>query len=98
MKHTTPLWLLSPHAVSIACFAAAFAWISYVGTNRTEPDLYLGIVGFVALGVALPTTIAGTVIVVRHGIGRHWPWLLAHLAALVLALAIAFGWIGAHLV
>jgi hypothetical protein len=98
MKHATQLWLLSPHAVSVACFAVAFAWISYVGTNRTEPDLYLGIVGFVALGVALPTTIAGIVIVIRHGIGQHWPWLLAHLAALVLALAIAFGWIGAHLV
>jgi hypothetical protein len=98
MKHAKQLWLLSPHAVSIACFAVAFAWISYVGTNRTEPDLYLGIVGFVALGVALPTTIAGIVIVIRHGIGQHWPWLLAHLAALVLALAIAFGWIGAHLV
>ena len=98
MKHTTQLWLLSPHAVSLVCFAAAFVWIMQVGTNRSMPDLYLGITGFVALGVALLTTIAGIVIVFRHGVGKYWPWLLAHLAALALALAIAFGWLGAHLV
>jgi hypothetical protein len=98
MKHTTQLWLLSPHALSVVSFAAAFVWISYVGTNRTDPDLYLGITGFVALAVALITTIAGVVAVFRHGAGRHWPWLLAHLAALALALAIAFGWLGAHVV
>jgi len=97
MKHTTQLWLLSPHTVSVVCFAAAFAWIMQVGTNRSMPDLTLGIAGFVALGVALLTTIAGVVAVFRYGVAQYWPWLLAHVAALALALAIAFGWLGAHL-
>ncbi|HUT50844.1 MAG TPA: hypothetical protein VM325_16050 [Alphaproteobacteria bacterium] len=97
MKRSTQLWFLLPHAISAACFAAAFAWLFSVGTNRTLPVLYLGIVGFVALAAALIATIAGTVSVIRHGIGRYWPWLLAHLAGLALALVLAGSWIGAHL-
>lgn len=98
MKHSTQLWFLLPHTISAACFAAAFAWIFAVGTNRTDPDLYLGIIGFVALAAALIATIAGVVSVIRQGIRRYWPWLLAHLAGLALALVLAGSWIGAHLV
>ena len=97
MRHSTQLWFLSPHADSVVCFAAAFVWIGQVGTNRSDPDFYLGISGFVALGVALLTTIAGFVVVFRDGVGRHWPWLVAHLAAIVLAFLVATGWLGAHL-
>jgi len=97
MKYSKQLWFLLPHAISAACFATAFGWIFAVGTNRSDPDLYLGIVGFVALAAALIATIAGTVSVIRRGIRRFWPWLLAHLAGLALALVLAGSWIGSHL-
>lgn len=98
MKRSSQLWILAPHAVSGACFTAAFVWMSVVGTNRSDPDLNLGIVGFVALAAALVTSVAGSFMVFRKGARRYWPWLLAHLGGLALALALAFGWLGAHMV
>lgn len=97
MKSALQLWLLLPHAISAACFAAAFAWLSIAGTNRTMPDLYLAIGGFVALGAAVIATIAGVAIVFRKGVRRLWPWILVHLAAVCVLLLTAGGWIGAHL-
>ena len=97
MKRSSQLWFLVPHAVSVACFVAAFLWISNVGTNRTGLDLNLGIVGFVALAAALITSITAVIIIFRQGVRQYWPWLLAHLGGLALALALAFGWLGAHI-
>ncbi len=97
MKRSPQLWFLVPHAVSVVCFAAAFGWMFIVGTNRSNPDLYLAIAGFLALAAALVSSIAGVVIVLRKGAGRHWPWLLAHLCGLALVLALASSWLGAHI-
>jgi len=97
MRYATQLWLLLPHAVSALCFGAAFAWASYVGSNRTMPDLYLGVAGFLALAVALVTTVVAVVLVFRHGNRRFWPWLSIHLGAVCIAFLIAVGWMGAHI-
>ena len=97
MKRSSRLRFLAPHAVSVACFFAAFAWLFAVGANNTLPDLYLAIAGFVALAAALIASITACVILIWSGEGRYWLWLLAHLGALVLALALASIWIGAHL-
>ena len=97
MKTIPQAWLLLPHALSGTAFAAAFAWIRHVGTNRSEPDLILGIAGFVALTAALIASIAAAVMHVRKGLRRSWPWLLAHGVGLALTLALASSWLGAHI-
>ena len=98
MKVPPPLWLLVPHALSCACFGAAFLWISIVRTNRSDPDLILGVAGLAALAAALAATIAALGLTLfRPAARRHWPWLLAHPGGLLLALALADGWIAAHL-
>ena len=97
MKIIPQAWLLLPHALSATAFAAAFAWIWHVGTNRSEPDLILGIAGFVALAVALIVSIAAAAAHLRKGLRHSWPWLLAHAAGLGLALALASRWLGAHI-
>ncbi len=90
------LWLLLPHALSAACFGAAFAWLFHAGTNRTLPDLYLAIGGFVALAAAVVATIVAVVLVFRSGARRFWPWLSIHLGVLCIAFLIAGEWLGAH--
>lgn len=97
MTSARQLWLLLPHAISAACFAAAFGWLSIAGTNRTMPDLYLAIGGFVALGAAVIATIVGVAIAFRRGVRRSWPWILVHLAAVCVLVLTAGEWIGAHL-
>ncbi len=97
-KRSSQLWCLAPHAASVAFFVAAFVWMLIVGTNRSQPDLNLAIVGYVALPVALVTTIAWCFTAFRQGVRRIWPWLLGHLGGLALALALAAVWLGAHLV
>ena len=81
----------------MAAFVGAFVWIAIVGTNRSMPDLYLGIVGFAALLAALLFSIAAVIIVFRRD-PKQWPWLIAHLGGVALASALGFGWMGAHLV
>ena len=97
MKQASQLWFLVPHAVSGACFAAAFVWMSIARTNRTEADLNLAIIGFAALAVAVLSSISAVFIVFRRGARRYWPWLLAHLAALAFALMLAHRWLGSHI-
>jgi hypothetical protein len=80
MRNTVQLWLLLPHTLSAACFAAAFAWASYIGTNRTMPDLYLAIGGFGTLVAAVIATIVALIFVFKSGVRRFWPWLSVHLA------------------
>lgn len=96
MKRLSHLWFLLPHAVSVACFVAAFVWMSNIGTNRSDADLNLAIAGAVALVAALISSIAAVIVVFRLGARRHWPWLLAHLGGLALALVLASSWMGAH--
>jgi len=98
MNGWSPLRFFIPHAISVVCFGAAFIWILIVNTNRTELDLYLGGFGFVGLAAALISSIAGVVVVFLQGVGRYWPWLLAHLGGIALPLIMGFFWIGAHLV
>lgn len=97
MSHRSQLWFLLPHGISAVCFGLAFVWLFHAGTNRTMPDLYLAIAGFVALAAAAVATVVGVVVAVRVGAGRFWPWILVHPAALAVVLVIAGSWIGAHL-
>ena len=97
MNHATQLWLLLPHAVSAACFGAAYAWRSHAGSNRTDPDFYLAMAGYGALVAAVVATVVAVVLVVRGGIRRTWPWLSVHLAAICVILLMAGDWLGAHI-
>ncbi|MCB9947811.1 MAG: hypothetical protein H6842_08275 [Rhodospirillaceae bacterium] len=97
MKTVSQLWFFLPHALSSACFAAAFAWMWHVGTNRTEPDRLLGYAGFIVLALALLASIIAAIALINGGLRRTWPWLLAHVAGLVVPLALASGWLGAHI-
>jgi hypothetical protein len=97
MKPARQLWLLVPHALSAVCFGTAFAWRSAVGTNRTEPDLYLAVAGLVALAIAVVATIVGVALVFRIDVRRYWPWISIHLAAVCVAFLIAGDWLGAHI-
>ena len=98
MKLPSSVWFLAPHALSSACFGAAFLWISIVQTNRSDPDLILGVAGLAALAAALASSIAASGLALfRGGVRHRWPWLLAHLGGLALAAALADDWIAAHL-
>lgn len=98
MRLPSSLWFLTPHVLSSTCFVAAFAWMSAVGTNRSEPDLMLGTAGFITLVAALLSSIVAAVLILfRQRQRRHWPWLLAHLGGLTPALALADRWFATHL-
>ena len=98
MRFPSALWFLVPHVLSSTCFAAAFAWMSVVETNRSDLDLVLGTAGFVALLAALLSSIAAAgLILFRRQQRRYWPWLLAHLGGLTLALGLADNWFATHL-
>lgn len=98
IQRLAPVWLLIPHALSVACFAAASIWMSIVQTNRSDPDLYLAIIGYASLAIALLATIvAFWRVLPRPETRRAWPWLLAHVAGLVLAAWLGSNWIGSHL-
>ena len=90
--------LLIPHAASIALFGAAAAWMARAGTNRTMPDLYLGIGGYVCGFAAMAATIAAVVLVVTGRVERRrWRWLAAHLGLLAVVVLCGFDWLAAHL-
>jgi len=97
MKRKRQIYLLTPAAVSLTCFIAAFIWMAIAGTNRSSVDLSLALVGYLAFAVALITSIAGAVIAFRDGGQQMWPWLVAQVTALGTALCLAFVWLGAHL-
>ncbi len=98
MSRLLPLWMLIPYAIAILAFLAAFAWIVHVGTNRSDPDLYLGVTGFLALAAALIATLVVLLrLVLKRETRGQWPWLLVHAAALAAALLLAHYWLGAHI-
>lgn len=98
MRLPLPAKLLLPHAIAALCFALSFAWWAHVGSNRTLPDLYLAIAGYVATTAAV---VASLLLLVRvlSGAEQHarWLWLLAHLAALALLASLGSSWLGGHL-
>lgn len=97
MKTVSRLWFFLPHALSSTCFAAALAWMWHVGTNRTDPDRILGTAGFVVLGLAVLCGLIAAIVLINGGVRRTWPWLIAHLAGLIVPLALASTWLGAHI-
>ncbi len=94
----TRLWLLLPHIVAIVAFLAAFQVMAAVGSNRSETDLTLAIVGGIAALLALVATIAACVLHPwRHASAKAWLILALHIMALVYALFLASDWMGAHI-
>jgi hypothetical protein len=91
-------WLLLPHALSAWCFLAAYAWMTHAGSNRTAPDLYLGMAGY-ALGAA--ALVASGVAFARHPWGSGWArgaaWLAAHVAAVAGLLVLGVAWLALHI-
>lgn len=98
VRHALRLWFLLPHALSLALFFAAFLWMWSAGNNRTRPDLYLAAGGSILAAIALVATLAALVDVFLNGAGRLWPWLLAHLAGLLIVMSVGLAWLGAHMV
>ena len=98
MKQSTPFLLLMPHALSCVFFITAFVWMDIAETNRSEPDLYLAIAGFGALVLAaLASLFLLGLIIAKPETRSGWPWLLVHLAAMVLVAAMGGEWLGSHL-
>jgi uncharacterized membrane protein len=97
-KRPIPPLLLIPHVVSCVCFAAAFVWMGIVETNRSEPDLYLAVAGYIALAFAvIASFIAFWRVFTRPEASRAWPWIGLHIAGLVLAAYLAIDWFGSHI-
>ncbi|MEM8663160.1 MAG: hypothetical protein AAGF49_03435 [Pseudomonadota bacterium] len=97
-KGTLLLRCLAVHAVSVVAFVLADAVMMVSGTNRTMADLYLGMGGFVFGALAIATTITAAFIVALKPHRRHeWPWLFAHLAAVVAVLGMASAWMAMHI-
>ena len=98
MKRSTPIVLLAPHALACVLFVTASIWMEFIQTNRSAPDLYLAIAGFVALAAAVLASLFFLgLVIVRPEARRGWPWLMVHLGALVLVAAMASEWFGTHL-
>ncbi len=94
----TRLWLLLPHAAAIAAFLAAFGVMEAAGSNRTDTDLFLAIVGGIAALLAVGASLAAAILHPwRHATGKAWTILALHAAALALVLFLASDWMGAHI-
>ncbi|MEM7444704.1 MAG: hypothetical protein AAF414_15385 [Pseudomonadota bacterium] len=92
-------WLLLPHALSCVFFAVAFGWMAIVQTNRSLPDLSLAIAGYIALVVAVLASVIAAWQILAKPARRHlWPWLLVHIGALMVCLALGSEWFAHHLV
>ncbi len=97
-KRPSP-WLLLPHGVSLAGFLLSDAWRAFVGNNRSAPDLYLAVAGYLALVVASIASLYAFIAILRaERLRRDWRWILLHVAALFLALFLGLRWLGNHLV
>ncbi len=91
-------WLLLPHFVALAAFSGAFAVMAATGTNRTDPDFWLGLTGFVTGLAALVASFAAVLLVtIARRRRAEWPWLLVHLVMAALVSATASSWLGAHI-
>jgi uncharacterized membrane protein YhaH (DUF805 family) len=74
------------------------AWMRQVGTNRSAPDLYLGMVGYAFAALAVIATIAALALHPWRAGGRRGAfWLALHVAALAGVLCLATLWLALHL-
>lgn len=90
--------LLIPHACAAVSFAAAYGWMRHVGTNRSLPDLYLGVAGYVfGLAAIAASAVAVAIVLAKRDQRHRWGWLMAHLAMLVLIAMQGSSWIAMHL-
>ena len=97
MKHWLQLWFFIPHVVSAACFAGSFITMSILETNRSEPDHVFAAAGALILVAAAITSVVANVIGFRQDAGRFWPWLFAHIGAVLVPLYLLHRWIASHL-
>jgi hypothetical protein len=74
------------------------AWMFAVGTNRSTPDFYLGVLGYGLGALGLVASFAALALHPWRSAGRaRTLWLLAHLPALACVLALAFLWLALHI-
>lgn len=91
-------WLLLPHLVSAAAFLAAMVWMNAVGTNRSHTDLTLGLIGYGSGGLALIASFGALGLHPwRTATTRQTLWLVVHLPALFIVLALGFYWLALHI-
>lgn len=92
------LWLMLPYGVSILCFAAAFAIMSWTGTNRTIADLNSGTVGFGFLAIGLIcTAVMLFTFPYREATSSLWWAFAGHFVLIMASLVIASSWLAAHI-
>jgi small-conductance mechanosensitive channel len=90
--------LLTPHLLAITAFVLAYMVIEVLGTNRSLPDLILGLIGYVMTLLAIIASIAALVFHPwRRGGAKEWLRLGLHLPALIACFALAFLWLALHL-
>ncbi len=90
--------LLTPHILAIIAFVLSYIVIEVFETNRSLPDLILGIIGYVMTLLAIIASIAALFFHPwRRGSAREWLLLGLHLPALIACFALAFLWLALHL-
>lgn len=90
--------MLLPHLLAAVAFIGSFAVIEATGTNRTDADFYLGMIGYIATVCALMTTLAALILHPwRGGSGGDWLYLALHITGIAACLWLASAWLGAHI-
>lgn len=90
--------LLLPHALSVSAFVGSMIVVYVEQSNRTLLDLNLGVGGFVCGGLALIASMVALFLTPwRQMLGWDAVALTFHAAGVVATLALASGWMGAHI-
>jgi hypothetical protein len=97
-KRTMRGWLFLPQLAGVLAFSAAFIVLFVSGTNRLAVDMYLGLAGFIATGLAGVALLAAIILHPwRRAEKSDWLVLAAHVAGLLVCFLLGFFWIGFHL-
>ncbi|MEM7695713.1 MAG: hypothetical protein AAF318_14775 [Pseudomonadota bacterium] len=91
--------LLIPHLIAIAAFLGSYTIVVTMETNRTTADLILGTAGYIFGTAAIVASLfAAAMVLSRPSVRPQAPWLIAHLALILVVIAQGTGWLATHLV
>jgi hypothetical protein len=91
----TESWLLIPHGFGTIAFVGAFAAMSVAGTNRSDPDRWLGVAGYGFSTIAIVTTLF--LFPYSTATRNQWVVFAAHFVFLLILAGLAVAWIAFHL-
>lgn len=93
-----PYWLLVPHGLAAAAFVGAFAAMHVTGTNRSDPDRWLGVAGYaLSLLALLATAVMLFLFPYKAAVKWEWAAFAAHFLLLIALAVLGVLWIAFHL-